>query len=145
MNTTRKTYPLFALPLLLSLQLAACDKPQSAEENRNEVTKQRVEGIKEIGNAVIDQQADAAAMGANSPDGRLSTKDIKKDAENVYQVDKEMAEANYAVATTRCETSTDAMKTACVSRAKADYDTAIATADANREMAKNFAESTKTP
>lgn len=134
-----KTTSLIALPLLLSLHLAACNKPQSAAENRKEVAAEQAEGIKEVGKAVIEQQSDEVKMGASDPMGQVTSDELKKAADNTHKVDKEIAEANYAIAKAKCDTETGNVKDACVSEAKANYDAAIVAADARLSAARNAA------
>jgi len=128
----KKITQLTTMLVLSTMALAACNKPQTAAENRKDVAEQRAEGIEQVGQAVVEQQAHAATLAG---DGKATPREIEEAIEKAYAVDKKTAEANQDIARTRCEMSTGRVKDSCIAEAKTVYDAAIGAAKAQRDAA----------
>ncbi|MDP3859937.1 MAG: hypothetical protein Q8Q73_19420 [Stagnimonas sp.] len=134
-----------AASLAAALAIAACGKPEEPKQNEADIAKIIAAGqakVNERASEAVQEHLDRVVDADGKP---LTPGDMKQDVDSLYKVDTELAEANYKVAKEKCDTSAGAAKDDCLKLAKADYEVAMADAQAKQAGAKAEIESAAPP
>lgn len=129
-----------------ALAIAACSKkPEDPAQNAADVAKVIEDGQAKVNETAAEAVQDHLDRVVDADGKPLSTGDMKQDVDSLYKVDTELADANYKVAKEKCDTSAGAAKDDCLKLAKADYELALANAEAKKAGTKAEIESAAPP
>lgn len=126
-----------AATLAASLAISACSrKPEEPQQNAADVARTIEAGQAKVNETAAEAVQDHLDRVVEAEGQPLSTGDLKKDADSLYKVDVELAEANHKVAREKCDTQAGEAKDHCLKLAKADYEVAMAEAKSRKAGAK---------
>lgn len=133
----RQTARNIAAILAASLAGLACNKPpEDPEQNAADIAKIIRDAEAKVNRSAAEAVQEHLERVADANGQPLSGSAMKKDIDNLYRIDIELAEANHKVAREKCDTRSGETKNQCLTLAKADYEAALAQAAARKTGAK---------
>lgn len=134
-----------AAALLLGLAISACGRPEDPVKNQADVAETIEEGQKKVDDAAAEAVQDHLDRRVDAEGRPLGASAMKQDADSLYRVDRELAEANYKVAQEKCQAVAGAERDSCLKLAKADFEVAMAAAKARQAGTKAEIERAQVP